>query len=103
MKSPIVTFRGDARRAGQHLDGMEPWRHSEAYEPRWTYAACEATVALAGGSALGGALVAVLAAAVGLVPLLALITLLPALGLLAALTLLAVLGLLALLPLALAL
>ncbi len=28
---------------------MAPWRSSEANEPRWTYAACEARIALAAG------------------------------------------------------
>ena len=28
---------------------MAPWRGTEANEPRWTYAACEATIALAAG------------------------------------------------------
>ncbi len=45
----LAAFRGDAQTAGVHLDGMSPWRHSEANEPRWTYTACQATIALAAG------------------------------------------------------
>ncbi len=47
----LAASRGDLRGAREHLAGMAAWRHSEAAEPRWTYAACEATIALAGGDA----------------------------------------------------
>ena len=45
----VAAFRGDAQVAGRHLDGMSPWRHSEANEARWTYTACQATIALVAG------------------------------------------------------
>ncbi len=45
----VAAFRGDAQAAGRHLDGMSPWRHSEANEARWTYTACQATIALVAG------------------------------------------------------
>ena len=47
----LAAARGDVRGAREHLGGMTSWRGSEAAEPRWTYAACEATIALAGGDA----------------------------------------------------
>jgi class 3 adenylate cyclase/tetratricopeptide (TPR) repeat protein len=49
----LATSRGDMTRAREHLAGMASWRHSEANEPRWTHAACEATIALAGGDTAG--------------------------------------------------
>ena len=41
--------RGDTQSAREHLAGMAAWRRSDANQPRWTYAACEATIALAAG------------------------------------------------------
>ncbi len=49
----LAASRGDLRGAREHLAGMAGWRHSEAAEEHWTYAACEATIALAGGDAAG--------------------------------------------------
>ena len=54
----LAAGRGDAQTGLAHLDGMASWRRSGAIQPRWTYAACEATIALAGGD-LAGALGAV--------------------------------------------
>src|SRR5262249_35045653 len=45
----VASMRGDARRARERLAGMESWSRSEAKQPRWTHAACEATIALAAG------------------------------------------------------
>jgi class 3 adenylate cyclase/predicted ATPase len=64
----LAAFRGEAQTAGRHLDGMSPWRQSEANEPRWTYTACEATIALATGdptaalNGLSGAMANIIAA-----------------------------------------
>ncbi len=49
----LASSRGNQSLAREHLAGMASWRHSEANEPRWTYAACQATIALAGGDAVG--------------------------------------------------
>jgi tetratricopeptide (TPR) repeat protein len=49
----LAAVRGDVQRAREHLGGMGAWRHSDANEPRWTYAACEATIALAAGDPAG--------------------------------------------------
>src|SRR5205823_5775764 len=43
----LSATQGDLEAAREHLAGMASWRSSEVNEPRWTYAACEATVALA--------------------------------------------------------
>jgi tetratricopeptide (TPR) repeat protein len=45
----LSALRGALATAREHLSGMSAWRSSEANEPRWTYAACEATIALAAG------------------------------------------------------
>ncbi len=47
----LAASRGNTQTAREHLAGMAPWRDTEANEARWTYAACEATIALAGGDA----------------------------------------------------
>jgi len=47
----LATARGEVHSAREHLGGGLSWRDSEAAEPRWTYAACEATIALAAGDA----------------------------------------------------
>jgi len=47
----LATLRGNIPRAREHLAGMASWRHSEANEPRFTYAACQAAIALADGDA----------------------------------------------------
>jgi class 3 adenylate cyclase/tetratricopeptide (TPR) repeat protein len=47
----LAASRGNTETAREHLAGMAPWRNTEANEARWTYAACEATIALAGGDA----------------------------------------------------
>ena len=47
----LAASRGNTETAREHLAGMAPWRDTEANEARWTYAACEATIALAGGDA----------------------------------------------------
>ncbi len=47
----LAASRGNTKTAREHLAGMAPWRNTEANEARWTYAACEATIALAGGDA----------------------------------------------------
>ena len=49
----LATSRGNISRANEHFASMASWRHSEANERRWTYAACEATIAVAGGDAAG--------------------------------------------------
>ena len=49
----LATSRGDLSRAREHLAGMAALRHSEANEQRWTYAACQAAIALAVGDAAG--------------------------------------------------
>jgi tetratricopeptide (TPR) repeat protein len=51
----LTAARGDTQTARDHLDGMESWRLSDANQPRWTYAACEATVALAAGDLVAAA------------------------------------------------
>ncbi len=45
----VNAARGDAQAAREHLAAMAAWRRSDANQPRWTYAACEATIALAAG------------------------------------------------------
>jgi tetratricopeptide (TPR) repeat protein len=45
----LAAVRGDTQTARRHLDGMASWQRSGANQPRWTYAACEATIALAAG------------------------------------------------------
>ncbi|MGH2887634.1 MAG: ATP-binding protein, partial [Solirubrobacteraceae bacterium] len=47
----VAASRGNAQSAREHLVGMASWRHTEANEARWTFAACEATVALSSGDA----------------------------------------------------
>jgi hypothetical protein len=47
----VAASRGNTQSAREHLVGMTSWRHTEANEARWTFAACEATVALASGEA----------------------------------------------------
>ena len=42
-------LRGELGSAREHLTGMSAWRTIEANEARWTYAACEARIALAAG------------------------------------------------------
>ena len=42
-------LRGELGSAREHLAGMSAWRSIEANEARWTYAACEARIALAAG------------------------------------------------------
>ena len=49
----VTAARGDTRAAREHLAGMAAWRQSDANQPRWTYAACEATIALAAGDFAG--------------------------------------------------
>ncbi len=45
----LAAGRGDTQAAAAHLEGMAAWRRSDANQPRWTHAACEATIALAAG------------------------------------------------------
>ncbi len=45
----LNALRGELDTARKHLAGMASWQGSEANEPRWTHAACEAAIALAGG------------------------------------------------------
>jgi hypothetical protein len=45
----LAALRGQVGTARQHLAGMESWQRSDRSEPRWTYAACEATIAVAAG------------------------------------------------------
>ena len=45
----LAALRGETQKARAHLAGMEAWRTSGANEPRWTYAACQATIAVVAG------------------------------------------------------
>ncbi len=45
----LSALRGELGTARAHLAGMAAWHDSEVNEARWTYAACEATIALAAG------------------------------------------------------
>jgi tetratricopeptide (TPR) repeat protein len=45
----VAALRGRLRAARGHLDGIASWRESASNERRWTHAAAEATVAVAGG------------------------------------------------------
>ena len=49
----LAAARGDLATAREHLRGMAAWRSIESNEARWTYTACEATIALAAGDAAG--------------------------------------------------
>ena len=49
----LASSRGDLSLAREHLAGMAALRDSEANEQRWTYAACQAAIALAGSDAAG--------------------------------------------------
>jgi hypothetical protein len=47
----VAAFRGEAEAARAHSLGIDAWQHSESNQLRWTHAACQATIALAGGDA----------------------------------------------------
>jgi hypothetical protein len=49
----LAAARGDLATAREHFRGMAAWRHIESNEARWTYTACDATIALAAGDAAG--------------------------------------------------
>ena len=49
----VNAARGEIHSAREHLDGMAAWHRSESNQPRWTYAGCEATIALAAGDPAG--------------------------------------------------
>ena len=45
----VAAFRGQVGTAREHLAGLASWQRSDMGELRWTYAACEATIAVAAG------------------------------------------------------
>jgi len=45
----VAALRGQAGTAREHLAGMASWQRSDMGELRWTYAACEGTIAVAAG------------------------------------------------------
>ena len=45
----VAALRGQAGTAREHLAGLASWQRSDMGELRWTYAACEATIAVAAG------------------------------------------------------
>ncbi|HUJ33944.1 MAG TPA: adenylate/guanylate cyclase domain-containing protein [Solirubrobacteraceae bacterium] len=45
----LAALRGQVGTAREHLPGMTSWQRSDIGELRWSYAACEATIAVAAG------------------------------------------------------